>query len=121
DVTQDVLLQVVRRLDTFRGQARFTTWLDRVTLNAALARRRRRARRERQLDAPLDGLPGACVSRRGGAPRGPGRGALGRERGGGGGGVWRGPSAACGRCTGPGSCWPTWRGWPTPRWAACSA
>jgi RNA polymerase sigma-70 factor (ECF subfamily) len=79
DVTQDVLLQVVRRLDSFRGQARFTTWLDRVTLNAALARRHSRARRECQLDAPLDGLPGACASRRGAAPRGPERVALDRE------------------------------------------
>jgi RNA polymerase sigma-70 factor (ECF subfamily) len=27
DVTQDVLLQVVRKLDTFRGEAAFPTWL----------------------------------------------------------------------------------------------
>jgi RNA polymerase sigma-70 factor (ECF subfamily) len=74
DVTQDVLLQVVRRLDTFRGEARFTTWLDRVTVNAALAHRRGRARRrERQLDAPLDGLPGVAT------PKGPERVALDRE------------------------------------------
>jgi RNA polymerase sigma-70 factor (ECF subfamily) len=80
DVTQDVLLQVVRRLDTFRGEARFTTWLERVTINAALAHRRTRARRrERQLDAPLDGLPGALGSHRGVAARGPERVALDRE------------------------------------------
>lgn len=46
DVTQDVLLQVVRKLDTFRGEANLATWLHRVTVNAALAHRRRRARRE---------------------------------------------------------------------------
>jgi RNA polymerase sigma-70 factor (ECF subfamily) len=82
DVTQEVLLQVVRRLDSFRGQARFTTWLGRVTLNAALAHRRHRARRrerERQVDAPLDGLPGACASPRGVAPRGPERVVVDRE------------------------------------------
>ena len=82
DVTQDVLLQVVRSLDSFRGQALFTTWLGRVTLNAALAFRRTRARRrerERQVDAPLDGLPGACAPRRGVAPRGPERAAMDRE------------------------------------------
>jgi RNA polymerase sigma-70 factor (ECF subfamily) len=80
DVTQDVLLQMVRRLETFRGEARFTTWLDRVTVNVALARRHSRARRrERQLDAPLDGLPGACAPRRGAAPRCPERVALDRE------------------------------------------
>lgn len=46
DVTQDVLLQVVRKLDTFRGESAFPTWLHRVTVNAALAHRRKRAQRE---------------------------------------------------------------------------
>ncbi len=46
DATQDVLVQVVRKLDTFRGDAAFTTWLHRVTVNAALAVRRKRAKRE---------------------------------------------------------------------------
>src|SRR6266568_8536741 len=46
DVTQDVLLQVVRRLDTFRGESAFPTWLHRVTVNAALAHRRKHALRE---------------------------------------------------------------------------
>jgi RNA polymerase sigma-70 factor (ECF subfamily) len=49
DITQEVLLQVIRRLDTFRGDAALTTWLYRVTVNAVLALRRRRATaRERQ-------------------------------------------------------------------------
>jgi RNA polymerase sigma-70 factor, ECF subfamily len=43
DVTQEVLLLVVRKLDTFRGDAALSTWLHRVTVNAALALRRRRA------------------------------------------------------------------------------
>jgi RNA polymerase sigma-70 factor (ECF subfamily) len=46
DVTQDVLLQVVRSLPSFRGESAFPTWLHRVTVNAALAHRRRRAVRE---------------------------------------------------------------------------
>jgi RNA polymerase sigma-70 factor (ECF subfamily) len=46
DVTQDVLLQVVRKMHTFRGEAAFPTWLYRVTVNAALAYRRKRALRE---------------------------------------------------------------------------
>jgi RNA polymerase sigma-70 factor (ECF subfamily) len=55
DVTQEVLLQVVRKLDTFRGKSSLATWLHRVTVNAALARRRRQARRpERHLDVSLD-------------------------------------------------------------------
>jgi RNA polymerase sigma-70 factor, ECF subfamily len=55
DVTQDVLVQVIRKLDTFRGDAAFPTWLHRVTVNAALANRRKRARREEgRVHDPLD-------------------------------------------------------------------
>jgi len=55
DVTQDVLLQVVRKLDTFRGEAALPTWLHRVTVNAALAHRRKRAQRaEREHHDPFD-------------------------------------------------------------------
>jgi RNA polymerase sigma-70 factor (ECF subfamily) len=57
DVTQDVLLQVVRKLDTFRGEAAFPTWLHRVTVNAALAHRRKRAARQaHQSGEPLDAV-----------------------------------------------------------------
>src|SRR5687768_1652126 len=55
DVTQDVLLQVVRKLDTFRGDANIATWLHRVTVNAALAHRRKRASREsHEVHDPFD-------------------------------------------------------------------
>jgi RNA polymerase sigma-70 factor (ECF subfamily) len=47
DVTQDVLLQVIRKLDTFRGDSQITTWLHRVTVNAALAYRQKRANRQK--------------------------------------------------------------------------
>jgi RNA polymerase sigma-70 factor (ECF subfamily) len=40
DLTQDVYLRVWRALATFKGQARFRTWLCRVTLNTCLNRRR---------------------------------------------------------------------------------
>src|SRR5256886_11712065 len=43
DVTQDVLLQVVRKLPSFRGESAFPTWLHRVTVNAALGHRRKKA------------------------------------------------------------------------------
>src|SRR3954453_1146297 len=55
DVTQEVLLQVVRKLSTFRGEAAFPTWLHRVTVNAALVHRRKRALRdERETPDPLE-------------------------------------------------------------------
>lgn len=55
DVTQDVLLQVVRKLNTFRGESDFATWLHRVTVNAALAHRGKRARREEhEVHDPLE-------------------------------------------------------------------
>src|SRR3954447_1460107 len=51
DVTQDVLLQVVRKLPSFRGESSFPTWLHRVTVNAALSHRRRQAVREEKRQA----------------------------------------------------------------------
>jgi RNA polymerase sigma-70 factor, ECF subfamily len=45
DVTSEVLMQVVRKLHTFRGEAQLPTWLHRVTVNAALAHREKRANR----------------------------------------------------------------------------
>lgn len=55
DVTQDVLMQVVRKLHTFRGDANIATWLHRVTVNAALAHRRKRATREsHEVHDPFD-------------------------------------------------------------------
>lgn len=57
DVTQDVLLQVVRKLDTFRGESQLGTWLHRVTVNAALAHRARRATRQKyETIEPLEDL-----------------------------------------------------------------
>jgi RNA polymerase sigma-70 factor (ECF subfamily) len=78
DVTQDVLLQVVRKLGTFRGRSELTTWLHRVTVNAALAHRRKESRRrECQPAAPLDAL--AAAPRPGAAAEAPDRRALDRE------------------------------------------
>ena len=58
DVTQDVLLQVVRKLDTFRGDSQIATWLHRVTVNAALAHRAKRATRQKhETNDTIDDLP----------------------------------------------------------------
>lgn len=36
DLTQDVFVQVYRRIDTFRGEAAFSTWLHRLAVNIVL-------------------------------------------------------------------------------------
>jgi RNA polymerase sigma-70 factor (ECF subfamily) len=55
DITQDVLLQVVRKLPTFRGDAAFPTWLHRVTVNTALSHRRRQATRQDHIRSATGG------------------------------------------------------------------
>ena len=42
DVTQDIFLQVMRKLPEYRGESALPTWLYRVAVNAALAFRRKR-------------------------------------------------------------------------------
>jgi len=36
DLTQDVFVQVFRKIDTFRGQSAFSTWLHRLAVNMVL-------------------------------------------------------------------------------------
>lgn len=43
DVTQEVILHVIRGLENFRGDSSFSTWLYRITVNAVLVLRRKRA------------------------------------------------------------------------------
>ncbi|HUD70529.1 MAG TPA: sigma-70 family RNA polymerase sigma factor [Dongiaceae bacterium] len=45
DALQDAFLSAYRSLATFRGEAKFSTWLYRIATNAALMRNRARARR----------------------------------------------------------------------------
>lgn len=48
DVTQQVFMQVFRKIDQFTGQSKFETWLYRVSVNEALQHLRKRNRREGQ-------------------------------------------------------------------------
>ena len=42
DLSQEVFVQVFRKLDTFRGKSAFTTWLHRLTVNQVLMHLRKR-------------------------------------------------------------------------------
>lgn len=46
EVVQEVFLTVYEKADSFRGQAAFSTWLHRITVNATLNKLRRRKRSE---------------------------------------------------------------------------
>lgn len=50
DLVQDLCIALPTKLGGFRGQARFTTWLHRVVVNAAHDRRRRAATRAKAGD-----------------------------------------------------------------------
>lgn len=53
ELVQDVFVRAWEKLGTFRGDARFTTWLHRLTVNLVLQERRSRGRRrDREVTAP---------------------------------------------------------------------
>lgn len=58
DVTQTVLVRLYTHLDRYSGRSRFTTWLFRVTQNAANALHRRTGARRRLAQTVERDLPG---------------------------------------------------------------
>jgi RNA polymerase sigma-70 factor, ECF subfamily len=61
DLTQEAFLRVFRKIHTFRGEARFSTWLHRLTINLVLMGLRKKRYPEVSLDATLE--PGEEDSR----------------------------------------------------------
>jgi RNA polymerase sigma factor (sigma-70 family) len=58
DAVQDGLLQAYVNLRSFQGRSSFSTWLTRITINAALmVRRKRNSHPEPSLDESLNGQP----------------------------------------------------------------
>lgn len=54
DVLQDAFLNVIRSIDGFKGKSSFSTWLYRITSNAALTRLRKKSRKEKSEGEFLD-------------------------------------------------------------------
>src|SRR5207253_11216725 len=54
DATQEALIAIATRVNTFDGRSRFSTWCYRVATNAALDEARRRNRRPRPTETLVD-------------------------------------------------------------------
>ena len=46
ELTQDVLLKIVEKFDGFRGDAKLTTWMTRIAMNASISHLRKRKLRQ---------------------------------------------------------------------------
>lgn len=53
DLTQDAFIQAFRKLETFRGDSAFSTWLHRVAVNTVLMKLRRRTPPQVSYDEPI--------------------------------------------------------------------
>ncbi len=54
DVTQDTLVRVLNRLDTFEGRSQFTTWVHKIAVRVALTELRHRRWKDVSLDEILE-------------------------------------------------------------------
>lgn len=62
DMTQDVFFTAYRKLDQFKGEAAFRTWLHRIAVNKCKNELRRRSRRLRTVADPLDEAAASAVN-----------------------------------------------------------
>ena len=64
DVTQQVFMQVFRKIDQFQGQSKFKTWLYRLAVNESLQHLRKNKRKQQVLvHDPLDERPSLARQR----------------------------------------------------------
>ncbi len=56
DFTQEALVQILRKLDTFRGESRFTTWAMAIAIRVAFTALRKRRYRDRSIDELEQGV-----------------------------------------------------------------
>ena len=64
DVLQEALCKALRRLPSFEGRSRFSTWLTRIVINSALmVLRHRRSHRECSLDEMMEDHPESLARR----------------------------------------------------------
>ena len=61
EVTQDTILRILDRLDTFEGRSKFTTWVYTIAVRNALTELRKARWREASLDEILDTNPNYLV------------------------------------------------------------
>src|ERR1700675_3461234 len=54
DLTQEAFLQLFRKIHTFRGESKFSTWLHRLTVNVVLMRLRKKRHPEVSLDTTVE-------------------------------------------------------------------
>jgi RNA polymerase sigma-70 factor (ECF subfamily) len=61
EAAQDALLAIARRIDTFEGRSKFTTWMYQLTSNAAIDTYRKLKRRRSVLEAPPEFAAGGST------------------------------------------------------------
>jgi RNA polymerase sigma-70 factor (ECF subfamily) len=54
DLTQEVFIQLIRRISSFRGESKFTSWLHRLTVNQVLMHFRRVTARKEEMHEDIE-------------------------------------------------------------------
>jgi RNA polymerase sigma-70 factor, ECF subfamily len=68
ELTQEAFMQVFRKLQTFRGESSFATWLHRVSVNVVLMRLRKKLPVETPIDTPEESETSGRPPKEFGAP-----------------------------------------------------